>query len=479
MPDRRWRRLGIRTVLLVGFSLTFGIWLFAGNYFLRRIGDIESRTAAVNVRYMHAQELLATVRAQILLSSVYVRDALLDPDPGATDYRSQVTRAYEVVNQALNSYVPVLDSLAERERVERLKRQLADSRQTMLEVLETDSTKWPADARVLLRTRVVPKRDMVIQVSEEVQAMNRAAFVQQQREVAEIYAASQKRLWQSLGVALAASFSVALLVAIYAGRLETWLQKERARDAHNTRELQALSAKLITAQEEERRTIARELHDEVGQALTAIKVELAVAQRAIEAGDAGPRVLRDVRSITENALSTVRDLSHLLHPALLDDLGLAAAVDWYLRGYSRRHDIRADLVQEGMEPRLAQEIEASSYRIIQEALTNVAKHARATACCVRLQRTSSTVLIEIEDDGVGFEGDDPGRIGGRPGLGLIGIRERATRLGGVVFLETSPGKGTRLRVELPARLRATHEIPAGSGTTNSRPASELHPVANG
>ena len=455
----------MRRILLAGFGLTFGIWLFAGYYFLNRISEIENRTAAVNVRYMQAQERLATVRAQILLASVYVRDALLDAGPAGTDYRRQVNAAYDLATQALSQYVPVLDSGDERARVDRLRRQIDDFRETMLKVLNTDSRTWPADARVLLRTVVVPKRETAIRVSEEVQALNRAAFVRQQREVAAIYSLNQRRLWQSLGVALIASFSVAWLAAAYAGRLESRLKAQRARESDYARELEDLSAKLITAQEEERRSIARELHDEVGQALTAIKVELAVAQRAVDAGRIDTHPLKDARTITEGAIAAVRDLSHLLHPALLDDLGLPAAIEWYLRGFGRRYGIRGDFSHTGPQDRLAQNIEASSYRIVQEALTNVAKHARATECRVRLDRTDTTLRLTIEDDGVGFE---EGARGGdeRRGLGLIGIRERAAQLGGSVAIDSAPGKGTRLTVELPAHLRQTAELDPTQAVVN-------------
>ncbi len=228
-------------------------------------------------------------------------------------------------------------------------------------------------------------------------------------------------------------------------------------DAQNARELQELSAKLITAQEEERRSIARELHDEVGQVLTAIKVELAVVQRTIEASGGSARLLEDARSITDGALTTVRDLSHLLHPALLDDLGLPAAVEWYLRGFGKRHDLRVEILHDRMDERLTPEIEVSAYRIVQEALTNVAKHARATACRVYLQRLPNTILITVEDDGVGFDAAEAERAGRHRGLGLIGIRERASYLRGTVRLESAPGKGTRLTVEVPARSRARED----------------------
>ena len=458
-------RLTIKAALLLGFGLTFGIWLFAGSYFSKRIGDVERRAAAINTRYMQAQELLSTVRAQVLLGSVYVRDALLDPNPAtAADYRRHLEDTYRAVNQALQQYVPVLDSSAERERVGRLQLEIDDFRHTMLQVLATDSSRWPTEARVLLRTQIVPKRELVIRVSEEVQALNRSAFVQQQGAIAEIYDVTQRRLWESLGLALAASFGIALLAILYAGRLESRIRRQGLQDVQNARELQHLSAKLITAQEEERRSIARELHDEVGQVLTTIKVELAVAQRAIEASGGSPQLLDDARSITDGALTTVRDLSHLLHPALLDDLGLPAAAEWYLRGFGKRHDISAEVLHDRMDERLTPEIEASAYRIIQEALTNVAKHARATTCRVYLQRLPNTLLITIEDDGAGFDPAEVERAGGPAGLGLIGIRERASQLRGTVRLESAQGKGTRLTVELPARSRA-----AANDTQNTEP----------
>jgi signal transduction histidine kinase len=452
-PGPAFTPLTIKAALFLGFGLTVGIWLFAGYYFTKRIRDVENRSAAINARYMHAQDLLSTVRAQVLLESVFVRDALLDPDPALADYRRRFEATYGTITQALQQYVPVLDSAAERERVGRLQREIDDFRGTMLQVLATGSSGWPTQARALLRTEIVTKRELVIRVSEEVQALNRGAFVQQQREIAGIYGVTERRLWESLGLALAASLAVALLATLYAGRLENRIRRQRLQDAQNARELQHLSAKLITAQEEERRSIARELHDEVGQVLTAIKVELAVAQRTIEASGGAAHLLEDARSITDGALATVRDLSHLLHPALLDDLGLPAAVEWYLRGFGKRHDIRAEVLHDRMDQRLTPEIEASAYRIVQEALTNVAKHARATSCRVFLQGLSNTILITIEDNGVGFDAAEADRTGGRRGLGLIGIRERASQLRGTVRLESAPGKGTRLTVELPARSR--------------------------
>jgi signal transduction histidine kinase len=444
----------IRAALFLGFGLIVVTWVITGYYFTRRMADVERQAAAINHRYMQAQELLSTVRAQVLLVSVYVRDALMDPDPTtAVGYRARVDDLHGTIDLALQQYVPVLDSPAERQQVTRLRGEIAAFHDTMLDLLATDSARWAAEARTLLRTRVMPERELVIRLSEETQALNRGAFIQQQSAVASVYGITQRRIWQTLGIALATSLGIALLATLYAGRLEDRIRLQRAKDVQNTRDLQHLSARLLSAQEEERRSIARELHDEVGQALTAMKVELVFAQRAINGTDGAAHALDEVRGIADGVLQTVRDLSHLLHPALLDDLGLAAATEWYLKGFCRRHGVHADLVYDGCDDRLAPETEVAVYRIIQEALTNVAKHANASSCRVYLQRLTNTLLVTIEDDGVGFSVVEMRSAGGSHGLGLVSIRERASHLRGTVRLESNLGKGTRLTVEVPALPR--------------------------
>jgi signal transduction histidine kinase len=260
-----------------------------------------------------------------------------------------------------------------------------------------------------------------------------------------------------------ASFAIGIIAVLYVGRLENRIQRQRVREAENARDLQRLSSQLLTVQEEERRTIARELHDEVGQVLTALKVELAVAQHGVTAAGAAPDALDEARAIADSALHTVRDLSHLLHPSLLDDLGLAAALESYAKGFAKRHSIRVDVLHDQMDDRVAPRVEAAAYRIVQEALTNVVKHAHATSCRVYLQPLTNTLLVTIEDDGIGF---DPVQVAESRGLGLIGIRERVAQLGGTIRLETAPGKGTRLTVELPARFPET----PNAGTTSQEPA---------
>jgi signal transduction histidine kinase len=302
----------------------------------------------------------------------------------------------------------------------------------------------------------MPKREAAIRVSDEVQALNRVAFVQQQAAMAEMHAGIQDQVWTRLGVALGLSFGIALLASTYAGRLERRLRRQSAKEEQHAAELQRLSARLVDAQEEERRRIARELHDEVGQLLSAVKVELALAQRRIRDLSGSPEMLDDAQGLTDTALHTVRDLSHLLHPPVLDDLGLAAALGSYTADFGKRHGIAVDFSYRGLDDRLPADVEGAAYRIVQEALTNVARHAKADSCSVHAERAAARLTITIADDGAGFDLAEAEQHGPR-GLGLVGIGERVAQLRGTVVIDTAPLAGTRIVVKLPAPLRAAQE----------------------
>ena len=447
-------RLSIRAAVFLGFGVILGLWMFAWAQLSLRIGDAQQRAESINTRYVRAQETLSNIRLNVLMASVAFRDALLDPDPAnMSRYRSQLERSYTTLDALLRAYVPVSDSPKEREQFARLESEVDAYRRSMLDVLASDRKQWLVEARNVLSRRVTPRRDIIIAVSEGVQSLNRAGYVEQQSEIGNVYQSVQRDLWQVLGLALAIGISVAILAVAYAGRLERRLRQQMAKDVELAHDLQELSAKLVSVQEHERRHIARELHDEIGQALTAVKVELALAQRAID-GTHGPiNMLQAARTITDGALHQVRDLSYLLHPAALDEFGLVSAVDAHIKSFSRRQEILAELSHASMTGRLAAETETAAYRIIQEALNNVAKHAKATQCKVYLARQQDTLRIVVEDNGIGFDASAP-RSADRRGLGLIGIRERAAHLNGAVVVDSVEGRGTRIVVELPVR-RAT------------------------
>ena len=452
---RRWHEpSSIRGTLYAGFGLVFVLWLASGIDLVRRAADVEERATAVSARLAASDQQLSTVRLRVLVASVYVRDALLDVRPNAGDYyREQLRLARADIERALEAYVRGGPDPDERDSVQQLRSEVRAFWDMVLPVFQSDATGRADEIRTLLREQVIPKRRIIFQISDRVQNLNRVAVTQEQAELRRTYARMRRQILITSGLALLASVVVASVATRYAGRLERRIHEQMLKDAENTKDLQRLSARLVSAQEDERRTIARELHDEVGQALTAIKVELAVAGRGAPLNTREGAAFDEARALTDHGLQLVRDLSQMLHPAMLDDLGLPETVAWYLNAFSKRTGVRADLVQDRMEDRLASEIETCLYRIVQEALTNVARHAEARTCRVYLQRLPRTVLLTVEDDGKGFPSRDGTTGDVRRGLGLLGIGERVSGFRGSLTIETAPGKGTRLTVELPALPR--------------------------
>jgi signal transduction histidine kinase len=442
------RKPTIQAALFLGFVLIAGLWGYTGYEFTMRMAGVEDQSAKVTARYLEAQDRLTTVRSQVLVGSVRVRDALLEPDRALLPrYRQQIEDTYRNIENALSDYEPVVDTDVGRAHVERLREELAGFKTTTAEVLDSVEDGRPHDVRALLNQTLMPRREAAIRVSEEVQSLNRAAFVEHQADIAQIHREAERHTWQQVGLALLASLAIALVFSLYAGRLEQRLLAQMQTNQDNTRYLQQLSTRLIGAQEEERRNVARELHDEVGQALTAVQVELSLAQRRLSAAGQNGHALSDAEKITRGALDAVRDMSQLLHPALLDDLGLQAAIEWKAREFEGRNGIRVDVQQDELARRLPRAVELASYRIVQEALTNVARHAHATSCQIVVRRVEEDIEITVEDNGQGFDTDDG--IETHRGLGLVGMRERVALLDGRVALESTRGSGTRVKVRLP------------------------------
>lgn len=451
MDAGRMQRSGparIRTALFLGFGLLLALWIVAGYSVARSLTEVRARLTGVNIRFTAREQQLFTLRVGMLLGSVYLRDALLDTTPGSEEhYRTLLQHAHQAFSGILTERVAQATSAESQKNWTRLRDEMEGYWGNLLEVLSWDSRQRVKEGPAYLRRQVIPKRDLVMRISEQIQDFNRLAHQEQRAEVEELYRSLQERLWGTIGLGVLLSLGIALGVIRYAGNLERIIREQHLEAVDNKLALQRLSASLVRAQEEERRVISRELHDEIGQALTAVKLNLASVERGGREEAPPLDLIKEARAIADRTLNAVRDLSQTLHPAMLDQLGLADTLKWYLRGFSRRTSVRAELVQHDCEGRLAPEVEVAAYRIIQEGLTNVARHAQATRCSVTLRRLPESVVVTIEDDGVGFEANQ--REYGQ-GLGLIGIQERASELGGSLRLETGLGKGTRLWVEFPA-----------------------------
>jgi len=219
-----------------------------------------------------------------------------------------------------------------------------------------------------------------------------------------------------------------------------------------------ISGRLLQLQEEERRRVARELHDGVGQLLAALGMTLSgVAQRA-QLTPEGERRLTEAVSLTDQATSEIRTLSHLLHPPFLDEIGLKSALNEYVHGFGQRSKIRVGLNLPSELGRLPRDIELSLFRIVQECLTNIHRHSGSPSASVRLSRTPEQVQLEVSDEGRGMSSEIQEKFsaGISSGVGLRGMRERVRQLGGEMNIRTS-GSGTAVVVVLPLRGEGNQE----------------------
>ena len=211
-------------------------------------------------------------------------------------------------------------------------------------------------------------------------------------------------------------------------------------------ELRAVSESLEASLEADRRRIARELHDELAQSMTAAKLNLGMLQDVTGAsGPDGRRLIHETAALLDRTIAETRRISMDLRPAMLDELGLLPALRWYAGVFAGRTGIRVALRARGAEARMRRELETLLYRFVQEALTNVVRHARARRVQIRLTGAGGRMRAEVWDDGVGMTPGGPRRNG----LGLLGMRERVERAGGSLRIQSKPGFGTRLEAEIP------------------------------
>lgn len=216
--------------------------------------------------------------------------------------------------------------------------------------------------------------------------------------------------------------------------------------------LQQLTARLLQIQDDERRRIAREIHDATGQRLLAINVNLALLQEMITSSDAlAQRTLAETQQQSKLAMQELRTLSYLLHPPLLDQAGLVSALQWYLDGFEQRSGIQVDLVVLQEVGRLPEEVETALYRIVQECLTNIHRHSGSASACIGLRKTENEIVLQVRDDGKGMPGGLAGAVTGDMrslGVGIPGMRERLRQLGGRLEIRSTK-KGAVVTAAVP------------------------------
>jgi len=418
----------------------------------RKAQEIYTQLDQLNTRYDNVDTKLRRLRSDVNLSSIFVRDYLLDiARERAPEYRQRLEEFRHSSMATLSELTGLIEG--HDDQLVALQAKLEDYWQTFDPLFDWTPAEKIFQSAAFLRKEVVPRRDAVLTIAEEVEALNNFNVAEQRDEVARRHAAFRADLhrlqWRSLLLGLA----VALVVVVRLRVLERRSAQQRSAAQGAERQLRELSQRLVDTQEEERKSLSRELHDHVGQVLTALRMELGRVERTSASGiGAGPAVA-ECRRLVDSMVRVVRDLALGLRPSMLDDLGLQPALAWHVRDFTRRYGVQVELDVEGNLDALPDRHATCVYRVVQEALTNCIRHASARSIQITIKAERDWLEVSVNDDGVGMDAARRGQ-----GLGLRGIGERVKELGGTMTIQSAPAAGTTLAIRLPFPS-VTTEVP--------------------
>jgi signal transduction histidine kinase len=437
-------KVGMLRTLQLGFGGLLLLFLFSGASQLAVIRSARDEDSQARTGNFQRARVLDQLRDSVFLSGTFARDYLLTSDPkAAAPLRIEVDRNRQRAEAALSAYPASPDA-----RVQRL---LADLRgelnvyfkvlDLMLEVATRE--RGPGTDRYFSQS-LANRRETMTGIISRIREVSEGENRRREEEIK----ASDRIFFLTVAAIAALTVILGLCLAVFASRHVVRLEREASdRLAENAKAKEALaelSAKVVRAQEDERRAISRELHDEVGQSLSALIVEAgnSAATLPAEAAEARTR-LDSMRAIAQRCLDAVRNMSLLLRPSMLDDFGLVPALEWQAREVQKRSGLRITVEADDEAGEVPDEHRTCIFRLAQETLHNITKHAQAKSARLTLVRDANSVRLVVQDDGRGF---DAGRT---RGLGLLGMRERVARLRGSFDIDSSPGKGTRVTVTLP------------------------------
>jgi len=429
-------------VLSLGFGGLLLFILAAATGTLLVLNRVRQEETTMRQAFLGRLGALDQIRAGIYLSGTYVRDFLLSPDSsGAQAQIARLSGLERETRAALDAYSRTMEA-EERKPVQDLQSEI----DAYWRVLDR-TVAWTPEERSRLRysffyDELVPRRTTMLQIADRIAAVNERGLNRAEDELT----ASSDRLRRSLmltfAITLAGGLVLALVTIGHTLRLERELEHRLEENARARGDLRELSARLLRTQENERRSLARELHDEVGQSLSAILMEAESAACAEEPVEIREH-LASIRTLAEKTVNEVRDLALLLRPSMLDDFGLVPALNWHAREMAKRTGLNVMVSADDTTDDLPDEHKTCIYRLVQEAVNNSARHASARTVEVVVTRQGQQVRLSVRDDGAGF---DTRFV---RGLGLLGMEERVRRLGGRLQIDSQLGRGTLVEAALP------------------------------
>jgi signal transduction histidine kinase len=435
---------GARLALIAGFGGVCLLMTLAGLDSVHLIHRIESVNAESDRAFTARMRALEHLRASFYLAGTFVRDFLLDTsDTGAAAHLEQIRSQRAEMQAALRIYQIGLGA-EESAAFADLKRRLDSYWQAVSPVLVWDAARRSRDGLKFVTSDLLKWRFEVLRITDRIAELNEGHLRAEQIRTARFFDSFRRRILLALALSLGLALLLAAGTIAYILRLEGGLWRGYQEILVFQGKLEQLSARLLSAQEEERRAIARELHDEVGQSMSALLVELGNASAMLDGAD--PQLhgrLASVRRLAEKSVASVRNLSLLLRPSMLDDFGLVPALHWQAREMSRRTGMRVEVSADDVPDEFSDEHKTCVYRVVQEALHNCERHSQATLVRVVFRQEPQRLVLVIEDNGKGF---NPRHS---RGMGLVGMEERVRLLGGAFEVQSQPGRGATLRAILP------------------------------
>jgi signal transduction histidine kinase len=430
-------------VLVMAFAMLLGMVLVFGFAVMGVLERTELEVAQIQETTLQRERILKALEADVYTLAVAVRDHIIASTEGKEDVG---LRRFQAFRKSAAKELQDLRNLLGTEEINNLQRELDRYISLSEAVFAWGPNEKAAKAIYYLDEELRPTRVGVLALAGRIGRMNTELLDSKQQEVLNLQRRTRVYLRSGLIGMLLLGLVVAGLTFRQVSNLEDRAETQRALAEKHGEELRQLSHRLVLSQEEERRTLSRELHDQVGQLLTALRMELGNLGDLVQSDPKGfQRHLEEAKKLTVETLRTVRHLAMGLRPSLLDDLGLGAALRWQTREFSQRTGVSAEVEFEGDIEGIAEKERTFLFRIVQEAMTNCARHASANSVRVRLVRDTARTILEVCDDGKGFDTAAPNR----EGIGLIGIEERVREIHGTLQVHSGIGKGTRLLVEIP------------------------------
>jgi len=430
---------------VLSFAVLLGMVAGNGYWVMRRARAIHDEMIEAHQSYLRADALLKALTKDMYVGELVVRDYLLDTlADSAPAYQQQMTALLESERHDLHGLEPELDQ-REIVELERLKSEVDGYWQSISPIFQWTPEEKAKKGQQFLRHEVVPQWSKVVSLADRLTQLNEEDLKKDQQRLE----ATQNSFQRFLRVGLLLTMTLGVVVAL-AGT-QGFVTMDRRKEMHQRQleraqsALRQLSRRVVGAQEAERKFISRELHDAVGQTLTAVGMELASLELLRGRTQEFTERVDEIKRLNNESLSVIRDLAMGLRPSMLDDIGLRPALEWQGRQISRSSSVPVSVEFSGETDDLPELQRTCVYRAVQEALTNCVRHAQARNIRVTVDVRPGSLVATVEDDGVGF---DPAE-GQRTGIGLLGIRERVEELGGRVRIVTGQGKGTKLILQVP------------------------------